>query len=262
MKIVTYLLGALLAAALGAAALFYFATFQPMLADYTRMKTGMTELDKAKSELKRCKEKEIRETGWVPSTVDALNSGLADEIKAGKAEVAAVGSGIVVNISEAILHTPLSVTFAGKETQILLQRLASLLASKDLKGKMIVISNTTDAVSVQGKGKKKIPPKDARTLAAERSLALVKFLEQNKVDQETLMAAGYAAKVPDTGFKIKDHKTVILIENPPMPTSPKQEAVQPKAAPAPKSAVTQTAPAAPQAAPKAIPLKPVPPKGQ
>ena len=32
MKIVTYLLGALLAAALGAAALFYFMTFQPMQA--------------------------------------------------------------------------------------------------------------------------------------------------------------------------------------------------------------------------------------
>ncbi len=261
MKIVTYLLGALLAAALGAAALFYFTTFQPMLTDYTRMKAGMTELDKAKAELKRYKEKEARETGWVPSAVDALNSGLADEIKAGKAEVAAVGGGVVVNISEQLLYTPASVTFAKESPQLRL-KLAALFGGKEIKGKALFIGNTTDAVPVQGKGKKKIPPKDARTLAADRSLALAKFLEQNKVDQETLIAAAYAAKVPDAGFKIKDHKTIILIENQPAPSAAKQEAAQPKSAPAPKPAVPQAAPAAPQAAPKAIPLKPAQPKGQ
>ena len=57
MKIVTYLLAALLIAALAAAALFYFSTFQPLAAEFARMKAGMPEVDKAKAELKKYKEK-------------------------------------------------------------------------------------------------------------------------------------------------------------------------------------------------------------
>lgn len=251
MKIVTYLLAAFLVAALGAAALFYFSTFEPMLADYTRMKQGLPEFDKAKAELKKYKEKEAKEAGktaWLPPALDALNAGLIEEIKTGKVEISNAGDGIVINISEEILYTPRSVTFAGKEAQPLLQKLAAALANKDLKGKMIIVGNTTDAVPAQGKGRKKIPPKEARTLAADRSLQLVRNLEQNKVDSEMLVAAGYPAKLHDTGFKIKDHKTIILIENLPAPAVAADQSKQ----------TTQ----APQAAPKTIPLKPAQPSGQ
>jgi outer membrane protein OmpA-like peptidoglycan-associated protein len=264
MKIVTYLLAALLCAALGAAALFYFSTFQPMAADYARMKAGMPELDKAKAELKKYKEKEAKEAGeaaWINPVVESLSTGLSDEIKTGKAEVTVAGRRVVVNVSEQTLYTPRSVTFAKDSPQLRL-KIATLLRSKELKGKEIIIGNTTDPVPAQGRGKKKIPPKDARTLSLERSVALTKYLEQTGADQDALIAAAYASKLPDTGFKIKDHKTIIIIENPPLLTAPKQEAApgtQPKSAPAEKSG-TPPAAGAQQSQPKAIPIKPAQPK--
>lgn len=259
MKIATYLLGALLAAALGAAALFYFQTFRPMQAEYAKMKPAMPELDKAKAELKRYKTKESQETAWMAPVVADINTKLADEVKAGKAEVAAAGASVVVNISEDILHTPRSVTFH-KDSRPLLEKLASILSNKDLKGKEIIVANVTEAVPAQGKGRKKIPPKDARTLAADRSLALTKWLEQNKVEQDELVAAGYGAKLPDTGFKIKDHKTMIVISNPPSPAA--MPAAQPVPAPAPKPGAPPAAPPAAGAQQQPIPLNPAAPKGQ
>lgn len=207
------------------------------------MKQGLPEFDRAKADLKKCRDQEAKEaakSAWISPAVNALNSRLGDEIRAGKAEVANVGNAIVVNISEDILYTPRSVTFAGKQAQPLLLKLAAALAINDLKGKLIIIGNSTDAAPARGKGRKKIPPKEARMLAAERSLALVKDLEKNKVDQESLVAAGYASKLPDTGFKIKDHKTIIMIKN----------------SPAVSGVVTSQMPAASQTAPKTIPLKP------
>ena len=271
MKIATYLLGAMLAAALGAAALFYFQTFQPMQAEYAKMKPAMPELDKAKAELRKYKAKETQETGWIAPVVNDMSKQLEAEINAGKAEVTATGGGIVVNISEEILYTPRSVTFH-KDSKPLLQKLATILSNKDLNGKEIVVANLTEAAPAQGKGRKKIPPKDARTLAADRSLALTKWLEQNKVDQQGLIAAGYGAKLPDTGFKIKDHKTMIVISNPPTPAAA-PVAAQPKPvpasaqAPAPQAGEKPVAPPAagapqPQPKPQPIPLKPTAPKGQ
>jgi hypothetical protein len=251
MKIVTYLLGALLVAALGAAALFYFATFAPMLADYNKLKAGLPELDKARTELKKCRERAAAEAGkteWISPIVTELSAALSDEIKAGTAEVSATENGVVINISEDVIYTPHSVTFAGKDREAFLKKLAAALGNKDLKGKTIILGNTTDAAPAQGRGAKKIPPKEARALAVDRSLQLVKFLERNKVDSEALVAAGYAAKTRDTGFKIKDHKTVILITKDPAPAAPSGKQEQP--------------PAASQAAPQTIPLKPTQPNAQ
>lgn len=262
MKIVTYLLGALLAAAIGAAALFYFMTFQPMYLEYERMKTGMPGLEKAQGELRKYKAKETQENqqlAWAVPVMEELSKNLAAEITAGKAEIAQTKTGIIVNIAEDVLYTPRSVTFAGKDAAPVLQRIAAALAHNELKGKEIIIGNSTDAVPAQGKGKKKILPKEARTLSAERSLALARYLEQNKVDKDALVAAGYPAKLPDNGLKIKDHKTIITIQN------PAAAAGQPKPAPAPAKPEGKTeAPSAPDAqpAPKTIPLKPAEPKGQ
>jgi outer membrane protein OmpA-like peptidoglycan-associated protein len=253
MKIVTYLLAALLVAALAAAGFFYVTMFQPTYADYKRMKAGMPELDKAKAELKKYKEKEARETAWIGPAVNELSKSLEEEIKAGTAEVSAAGTGIVVNISEDMLYQPHSVTFRN-ESRALLQKVATMLASGNLKGKEITVGNTTEPVAGQGKGRKKISPREARALAADRSMALTRFLEQNKVDRDSLAAAAYSDKTPDSGFKIKDHKTVIFIANPPAPSTP--PAAQPKpATPAPAAGV-------PQAQPKTIPIKPAQPKGQ
>lgn len=238
MKIVTYLLAALLVAILAAAGVFYVTTFQPKYADYNRMKAGMPDLDKAKAELKKYKDKEARETAWIGPAVNEFNKNLDEEIKAGKAEVTAAGNAVVINISEDILYMPRSVTFRN-ESRPLLEKLAATLGNKELlKGKEIMIGNTTEPVAGQGKGRKKIQPREARVLAAERSLALTRSLEQNKVDRDSLAAVAFTEKIADTGFKIKNHKTIIVIANPPVPSP---------------------APAGPS---KTIPIKPAQPKGQ
>src|SRR5512147_2650512 len=110
MKIITYVVIALLVASLGAAAVFYFYVYQPMVFDYTRMKAGIPELDKARTELKKVREKESRETAWINPAVEAVSSILSDEIKSGKAEVLAAGNRVVVNITEDSLYLPGSYT--------------------------------------------------------------------------------------------------------------------------------------------------------
>ena len=239
MKIVTSVLIVILVVTLGAGAMFYLRTYKPLAEDYARMKTGLPAYEKAKAELRKLKEKESKETGWLKPGIDALSAGLSKEIESGAVEVLSAGNKVIVNISEQVLYLPGSYTFA-KESPQLRSNLAALLKSDTLKGKDIYIGNTTQAVPSQGKGKRRIPAKDTRTLAAERSTALIKNFEKNGVNQDALIAAAYSAKQPVIGFKIKDHKTVIIIENP--PTIPmvatKQEAgsqTQAKPAPAPKA---------------------------
>lgn len=258
MKIVTYVLIALLVVTLGAAAFFYLNYYQPMAADYARMKAGIPELDKAKAELKKIKEKESKETAWLTPAVDAVSSSLSNEIKNGKAEVLTAGNKVIVNIAEDALYMPGSYTFS-KDSQSLLRILDSLLRDEKVKGKMIMIGNTTQSVPAHGKGRKKVPAKDARTLAADRSAALVKYLEKSGVSQDALVAAAYSSNQPEVGFKLKDHKTVIIIENPlASPTAAiKQEAA--KEAPATKASTTGSA-APQQKQPKGIPIHPAQPK--
>jgi flagellar motor protein MotB len=234
-------------------------TFQPMQAEYMKIKPVMPDLERASLELKRYKKKEAEETAWIGPAVAVLQAGLADEIKAGTAEVAGTGTAIVVNIAEQALYTPGSVTFA-KESPQLRAKLAGLLAGPEVKGKQISIGHTTDPVPAQGKGRKRTPPREARALAADRSVALAKNLEQSKVDQNALVAAAYSSRMPDTGFRIKERKTVIVIGNPPAP-APVMAAEQARpVGPVTKPSVT-TQPTA-TAAPKAIPLKPAEPKAQ
>ena len=258
MKIVTYLLAALLCAALGAAAIFYFFTFQPMAADYARMKAGLPELDKAKAELRRYKDKEKQESAWIAPLVETFNNGLNDEIKSGKAEVVSAGNAIIVNIAEDVLYTPGSKTFA-KDTQTLL-KLASLLKKEGLRGKDIFIGNATEAVAAHGKGRKRVPPKDALTLASERSEELVKYLEKYGAPQDSLAALAYSTKLPDRGFKIKNKKTIVMISALPAANAQESAAAKPESAPAPPS--KQAPPVqggVPKTAPKAIPIKPAQP---
>lgn len=255
MKIVTYLLGALLAAALGAAALFYFTVFQPLSVDYGRLKAGMPELDRAKAEIKKYKEKEARqagETAWLAPAVAALNADLANEIKDGKAEVVSAGNAVVINIAEDALYTPESKTFA-KDTQTRL-KLGGLLKRDELKGKDIYVGNAAEAVAARGKGRKKVPAKDALTLASERSVELVKYLVRDGVTQESLAALAYPSKLPDRGFKIKNRKTMIIIGVCPAPAAP---AAAPAAQQKPGA---QTTGAPRPALPKTIPIKPAQPK--
>ena len=259
MKIVTYLLAALLCAALGAAAIFYFFTFQPMAADYARMRAGMPELDKAKAELKKRKDKEKLDSSWIAPLVDLFSNGLNDEIKAGKAEVISAGNTVIVNVAEDMLYTPGSKTFA-KDTQTLL-KLASLLKREELRGKDIFVGNATEAVAAHGKGKKRVPPKDALTLASERSEELVKYLERYGANQEPLAALAYSTKLPDRGSKIKNKKTMIMVSAAPAANAPDAAAVKPEAAPAPQAKSAPPAQGAvPKTAPKSIPIKPAQPQ--
>jgi hypothetical protein len=260
MKIATYVSIALLVVTLGAGAFFYLNVHTPMAEDYVRMKAGMPELDKAKIELKKYKEKEnreSRETAWLSPVIDVLSAGFSEEIKSGKAEVLAAGNKVIVNIAEQALFMPGSYTFAQESPQ-LRANLAALLKNDKIKGRDIYIGNTTQGVPAQGKGRKKIPAKDARTLAAERSAALIKDFEKNGVNQDALIATAYAAKQPQIGFNIKDRKTVIIIESPPtLPVvATKHEAAKP--APDAKNAAAVPVTPSAQAQPKSIPIKPAP----
>lgn len=260
MKIFTYLLAALLIAALGAAGMFYYTTLQPMTADYARMKAGMPEYDKAKAELKKYREKEAKDTSWINPAVEAWSAGLADEIKAGKAEVVSAGAMVVINIAEDALYTPDSKTFA-KDTQTRL-KLSSLLKKDEIRGKDIFVGNATDAVGVRAMGKKKVPPRDALALASERSMELVKAFIKEGVPQESLAALAYTAKLPDRGFKLKNKKTMIIIGTFPAAAPAKVEAApapQQKAAPVVKPGTPPAAGAQPSP-PKTIPIKPAQPK--
>lgn len=254
MKIVTFILIALLFITLGAGGYFYLVIHKPMAEEHVRMKLGFPGLEKANAELKKYKEKEKKEYGWVGTAAETLKTGLSDELTANKAEVTSSGGMIVINITEQTLYTPGSVTFA-KDSQPMLTKLASLLKSAvDIKDKDILIANVTQSVPTQGKGKRRTPPKEARTLAAGRSVELVKYLEKNGVPASTLIAAAYPGQAPDRGFKIKDRKTVIVIANP-VVAGP--EAPAPKAET--KAEVKPVAPTvAPQAQPKGIPIAPAP----
>jgi hypothetical protein len=268
MKITTSVVTALLVVTLGAGAVFYTKTYKPLTEDYARMKAGLPAYEKANGELIKLKEKANQETQWLKPAVEALSAGLGKELKSGKAEViVAADNKVIVNISEQLLYLTDSYTFA-KESPQLRSDLAALLKSASLKGKIMYIGNSTAAVPARGKGRKKIPAKDARTLAAERSSALIRDFEKNGVSQDALIAAAYAAKQPELGFRIKDHKTVIIIENPPMVpmVATKQEAAPPAPVkPAPDAKNTLIAPPVPpasQAQPTPVPIQPAQPKAQ
>ncbi len=248
MKYVVSLLILLLLAGIGAGAYFYINMYQPLEIDYARLKAGMPELDRAKAELKKYRDRE----SWIKPALETLKAGLADEINGGKAEVVAATNGtVVVDLSEQVLYTPGSRTFAKNSVQTL-AKIATLLRNEGVKGKDIIIANITEPVPPQTKGRKRIPGKDARELACERSYELVKYLEKNGVAPESLVAAAYPPKPADRGFKLKDHKTIFVIG---YPASPAQGGAAPK---------PETKPAGPASArpgqPKPIPISPTPPK--
>lgn len=269
MKIVAYIFIALFVVVLGAAGFLYLKIHQPMAADYAALKAGMPELDRARAELKKLKDKESKETAWIKPVVDLLNAGLAEEINAGKAEVLTSGGRVFVNIAEDLLYMPASYTFA-KESVPLRLKLVGLLLKSELQGKEIVIANTTEAVPAQIRGRNKIPAKDARTLAAERSGVLIKDFEKNKVPADPLVAAAYTSKQPELGIILKSHKTVIMIGTPPpAPLAAPKPPVPAQSAPSvtTKPAATATAPAqsAPTATtpqPREIPVRPGQPQSK
>ncbi len=212
MRILVIVLSALLLVCLGGAAFFYVYLYQPMNTEYAGLQSGKSELEKARLELKKYKDQENRDKSWTKPVAEAFTSGLNDEIKNGNAEVSVIGNKVVVNIAEHALYMPGSKTFTKESPQLLL-KLESLLKNENLKDKNIYIGNVTQAVSAQGSGKKKIPAKDARLLAADRSMELIKYLEKRNVSQDALVATAYSSKQVDAGFKLKDRKTMIIIEN-------------------------------------------------
>lgn len=244
MKLVRILVALLFLAVLGVGAYFYLKIYQPMYEDYNRMKLGMPELDRAKTELKKYKEREQ----WAPRTAESIAAGLKEEIDAGNAEVFAAGDRIIINIKEDVLYTPDSITFSkdGVQTR---EKLASLLKDlKDIKGKEIYAGNSTHPIAARRKGRHRIPARSAIDVASGRSAALVKFLEGKGVPPESLIAAAYPSQMPERGFKIKTDKTVIEIALPPVPSQP---AAKPKPA-APPAGTGQERP-------KPIPIQPRPP---
>lgn len=264
MKIITSVLLGVLILTLAAVALFYIRVYKPMAEEHVYLTAGIRELDKTKRDFTQLKEKESKETAWLAPAIEALGAGLGSEIKSGNAEILAAGNRIVLNISEQALYLPGSYTFSNA-SPVLRSNLAALLKSDKLAGKIISIGNTTMAVPAQGRGRKKIPAKDARTLAAERSSALVRDFEKNGVNPDALVAAAYSPKQPGTGLLIRDRKTVIIIENPivaPLNAMKQEAAARIPGKPLPGTGSTLTVPAPSPASPTQpmpIPIQPAQP---
>ncbi len=261
MKIINHILIALLVVTIGIAAIFYFNIFKPMAVDYARMKEGLPGLERAKAELKQYRDRDIKETAWMNPAVDILSSGLGDEIKAGKAEVFSAGNRVIVNVAEDALYLPASPAF-GKDSTRLRVTLATLLRKKELTGKEIYIGNMTDDVPSKRKGRKRIPGKDARTLAAERSAVLIKDLEKNGVSEDPLIGAAYSSTQPEIGYQLKSRKMILVIDNPPVaPMVVKQLQPAQHMQSNPSSTVKEPGEDH-QPQPRAIPIQPARPKAQ
>lgn len=257
MKIVTYIVIALLIASLAGGAYLYLYMYQPAAGELAKFRAGQPEFERARTELKKFQEKERAASGWIGQTAQVLKNGLAAEIAAGTAEVAVAGDQLVVNIAESVLYTPRSVTFA-KNSQQAQANLAALL--KEIKDKEILVGNTAQSAPAQGRGRRRVPAKDGRTLAAGRSHELVKALIRNGVPEESLVTAAYASKLPERGFKLKGDRTIIVIRA----YAPVAAAAAPAAAPAAATPKTKAVPptSAPVTTatqqPKPIPLSPAP----
>lgn len=237
MRILVIILVALLLAVGAGAALFYMNIYQPL---DEKVKTSMPEFEKVKSELGKYKQREKMESAWIAPLAAAFTRELGDEIKSGSAEVLPLGQTLVVTIAEPLLYMPGSKTFS-KESSRILQKLDSLLRNDSAKGKEVLISNMTGTAPAQTVGKKKVPGKDPRTLAAERSVELIKYFERNGMSTDAIIAGAYGqhvAVVP--GAKINTPKTVIVISAPPTPAAP---ATQSRPATTVTSTQTGTAPA-------------------
>jgi hypothetical protein len=257
MKIVAYLLIFLLVATVGGAAYFYLTVHQPMALDLAKMKAGLPEFDRLKRDFRKCQDAEKAATGWTGPVADQLGKGLAAEIADGKAEVVVSGNRVVANIDETVLFTPKSITFA-KDSQ---QQLATLAAAlKDIHDREISVGVETLAVPAQGKGRKRIPAKDARTLASGRALELVKYLVKNGLAEASLVAAAYPSSMPDRGFKLKGQKVVIVIATPPSSGGAGHASAKNVSASAPASKASTTAETPTQMQIKTIPISTEPPK--
>ncbi len=254
MKVVTYIVVVLLIAALAGGAYFFYFLHKPMALEYEKLRAGQPEFDKARRELAMCKEREkteSAESAWTGPAAELLRRGFNKEITEGKAEVAVSGNRVIVNLAETVLYTPKSVTFA-KDSQPSLAMLAALL--KDIRDKDISVGVATVPVPAQGKGRKRVPAKDARTLAAGRTLELVKYLVKNGVADDALIAAAYPSRMRDRGFKLKGDKVVIIISAPVTAGAPAAGAAKPE----PKPAATPSTPAASSQI-KTIPISTIPP---
>ncbi len=258
MKAFTTLVTALLIATLAGAAYLYLYTYQPMVTAYARLQAGQPEFQMARRELATFKAREKQDTGWIDPAAAAAKKLLETEIGAGKAEVVVAGNRLVVNVAEDVLYTPKSVTFAKSSPQSL-ANLAALI--RYLKGKEFLVGNMTEPAPAHGRGRKRVPARDARSLASARSLELVKYFERNGVSSDVLVAAAYPEKVQDQGFKIKSGKTVIVISQP-VAVARAATAPAPVTRPVPTPKPATAAPAAqqPRAQQKPIPISPAPPK--
>lgn len=268
MKFLNVVLIFLLLAALAGAAYFYQFHFRELNLQAQLSKTNAAQLDLSKKQLKKYQDQE----SWMPAAAETLRTGLKEEIAAGKAEVAEAGSRLVVNIPEDVLYMQGSRTFS-LTSGATLTKLASVLKTlKGLNDKEILVGNTAASAPARGTGRRKVPARDGRTLAAERSLELVKYLEKNGVSGELLASVAYAPGAAEHAFRIKGSRTIITIGLPaaaavvspaPVPAPSVPSAPQPKpgpAAPAPAGQPLPPQQSRPQpSAPQPIPI-PVQPR--
>jgi len=231
MRIVTNILVLLLVLALGGGTYFYLFVHRPLAQDLAVMRTAQPGMEHA---LRRYQEQERQVRDRTVPFAGMLQNALAAEIAAGTAEVLVGGGQIVIHIAEDKLYTPQSVTFAKDSRQFQLL-LAGLL--KEFTEGQIIVGNTTQAAPAQGRGRLRVPAKDARTLASARSHELVKSLIKNGVADDRLVEAAFSGHMPERGQRITGSKTIIVLSTPaavaPLASAPASPASAPSRTGAP-----------------------------
>ncbi|MHB8872877.1 MAG: OmpA/MotB family protein [Myxococcaceae bacterium] len=143
------------------------------------------ELSKSTKKLAKAKEELEKRS----SEYESLASSLKDEIKSGKIELSELKGKMTVKLKDKILFSSGSVRI-DKEGQAALTKIAKTLAT--VKGRIIRVEGHTDDVPTDPKGS--YPSNWELSLA--RSMAVVKVLQDAKVDPTILSAAGYGQYQP------------------------------------------------------------------
>jgi len=136
------------------------------------------------------------------------------EIRSNKVRVTHDERGLVVTLAGDALFNPASARINIEATRDMLMRLATYLASDELRGKKFRIEGHTDAVDIDPSG----PWEDNWQLSSERSRAVLRYLAALGIDERRFQIAGFADTVPlasnetEEGRAINRRVDVIIID--------------------------------------------------
>jgi len=136
------------------------------------------------------------------------------EIRSNKVRITHDERGLVITLAGDALFNPASARINIEATRDMLMRLATYLASDELRGQKFRIEGHTDAVDIDPSG----PWEDNWQLSSERSRAVLRYLAALGIDERRFQIAGFADTMPlatnetEEGRAINRRVDVIIID--------------------------------------------------